>query len=80
MLLLYKSETGLSIVSFDHIFGPCWLKYELQMHPDVSKIILDTLRPASSKMRIIEISNLVLKKGEKTPFWPYLSFRKCTLA
>ena len=32
------------------------------------------------KGRIIEISNLVLKKGEKTPFWPYLSFRECTFS
>ena len=68
MLLLCKSETGLSIVSFGHLFGPCWLKYELNMHPDVSKIILDTLRPASSKIRIIEISNLVLKKVKKHLF------------
>ena len=34
----------------------------------VFKIISDTLRPDFSKIRIIDISNLVLKKGEKHLF------------
>ena len=83
MLLLYLSETGLSIVSFGHLFGPCWLKYELNMHPDVSKIILDTLRPASSKIRIIEISNLVQWKDQSRSYiavtWHYWIIHFVTL-